>query len=123
MHNVSKAFVLASGHGNRLRLSTRVWPKSLIPTCQKPLITFALDHLIETGVNKFVINTHRCPELFQGFFSENRYRDCPVRIIHEPDLLETDGVIKNAERDLGTDPFLTYSGDTLTDDNHRAMVT
>ena len=122
MHNLTQAFVLAAGLGNRLRPLTDDLPKPLIPIFQKPLITFALDHLIETGVNKFVINTHRCPELFQGFFSENRYRDCPVRIIHEPDLLETGGGIKNAERDLGPEPFLTYSGDILTDVDLRPLV-
>ena len=37
-------------------------------------------------------------------------------------MLETGGGIKNAERDLGTDPFLTYSGDILTDVDLRPLV-
>jgi mannose-1-phosphate guanylyltransferase len=119
---ITQAFVLAAGLGKRLRPLTDELPKPLIPIFQKPLITFALDQLISAGVNKFVINTHRYPELFRDFFCRSDYAGCPVTLIHEPELLETGGGIKNAERDLGTDSFLTYSGDILTDVNLRPLV-
>jgi NDP-sugar pyrophosphorylase family protein len=86
-----------------------------VPIFQKPLITFALDHLIDIGVSRFVINTHKLPESFQTFFGKNGYRGCSTTLVHEPDLLETGGGIKNAERYLGVEPFITYSGDILTD--------
>ena len=35
--------------------------------------------------------------------------------MHEPVLLETGGGIKNAQRWLGDEPFIVYSGDILTD--------
>jgi NDP-sugar pyrophosphorylase family protein len=37
-------------------------------------------------------------------------------------LLETGGGIKNAERYFGGDPFLTYSGDILTDINLQPLI-
>src|SRR5437660_5232415 len=101
--------------GTRLRPLTDDMPKPLVPIFQKPLITFALDHLIDAGVNSFVINTHRLPELFAAFFARNTYGEHPVTLVHEPDLLETGGGIKNAERLLASEFFLTYSGDVLTD--------
>jgi mannose-1-phosphate guanylyltransferase len=119
---IIQAFVLAAGLGKRLRPLTDELPKPLIPIFQKPLITFALDHLIDAGVNQFVINTHRCPELFQSFFHGSDYAGRSVTLIHEPELLETGGGIKNAERELGTDPFLTYSGDILTDVNLQPLI-
>ena len=122
MNQITQAFVLGAGLGKRLRPLTEALPKPLIPIFQKPLITFAFDHLIDTGVNKFVVNTHRLPELFQNFFSENGYKGCPIRLVHEADLLETGGGIKNAERDLGTEPFMTYSGDILTDVNLDPLI-
>ena len=122
MHKITQAFVLAAGLGKRLRPLTDDLPKPLIPIFQKPLITFALDHLIGAGVNKFVINTHRCPELFRNFFSRNEYAGCSVTLVHEPDLLETGGGIKNAEPNLGTEPFVTYSGDILTDVDLRPLI-
>jgi NDP-sugar pyrophosphorylase family protein len=42
---VTQAFVLGAGLGLRLRPLTEDLPKPLVPIFQKPLITFALDHL------------------------------------------------------------------------------
>ncbi len=122
MNKITQAFVLGAGLGTRLRPLTNDLPKPLIPIFQKPLITFALDHLINVGVERFVINTHQRPELFQNFFYGNEYEGYSVTLVHEPDLLETGGGIKNAERYLGSDLFLTYSGDILTDINLQALI-
>jgi len=113
---------LAAGLGMRLRPLTEELPKPLIPIFQKPLVTFALDHLTGVGVNRFVINTHRHPELFQSFFATGGYAGFPTRLIHEPDLLETGGGIKNAESHFGSEPFLTYSGDILTDVELQPLI-
>ena len=115
MNEITQAFVLAAGLGKRLRPLTDDLPKPLIPIFQKPLITFALDHLIDIGLRSFIINTHKLPELFQNFFGEDGYGRKSIRLVHEPDLLETGGGIKNAERYLRDEPFITYSGDILTD--------
>jgi len=115
VNQITQAFVLGAGLGLRLRPLTDDLPKPLIPIFQKPLITFALDHLIELGISRFIINTHKLPESFQGFFGANRYEDCSVTLVHEPELLETGGGIKNVETHLGSEPFITYSGDVLTD--------
>ena len=106
----------------RLRPLTEELPKPLIPIFQKPLVTFALDHLIGVGVNRFVINTHRHPKLFQNFFGAREYAGFPTTLIHEPDLLETGGGIKNAESHLGSEPFITYSGDILTDMDLQPLI-
>ena len=122
MNEITHVFVLGAGVGKRLRPLTDDLPKPLIPIFQKPLITFALDHLIGAGVNKFVINTHMLSELFRTFFGENRYANCPITLVHEPELLETGGGIKNVERILASDPFITYSGDILTDVNLQPLI-
>ena len=113
---------MAAGVGMRLRPLTDELPKPLIPIFQKPLVTFALDHLIGVRVNRFVINTHRHPELFQNFFAERDYAGFPATLVHEPDLLETGGGIKNAESHFGSEPFLTYSGDILTNVNLQPLI-
>ncbi|MDQ2919520.1 MAG: NDP-sugar synthase, partial [Verrucomicrobiota bacterium] len=108
-------FVLGAGLGLRLRPLTTDLPKPLVPIFQKPLITFALDHLLDSGIESFAINTHRIPENFEKAFAERSYRGVPVTLLHEPVLLETGGGIKNAERALRPEPFIVYSGDILTD--------
>ena len=119
---ITQAFVLGAGLGTRLRPLTEELPKPLLPIFQKPLITFALDHLIALGVRRFVINTHHLAGHFQALFSEGSYRDRPVQLVHEPDLLETGGGIKNAEPWLKDAPFIVYSGDLLTDLNIETLL-
>jgi choline kinase len=112
---ITQAFVLGAGLGLRLRPLTEELPKPLVPIFQKTLITFALDHLAAAGVRSFVINTHHLPEHFESFFGDGHYRQLPVRLVHEPLLLETGGGMKNAQPHLGSEPFIAYSGDVLTD--------
>jgi mannose-1-phosphate guanylyltransferase len=119
---ITQAFVLGAGLGTRLRPLTEDVPKPLIPIFQKPLITFVLDHLIAAGVKTFVINTHHRPEAFREFFAGGNYRGCPVQLIHEPEILGTGGGIKNAERLLNGELFISYSGDILTDIDLPSLI-
>jgi mannose-1-phosphate guanylyltransferase len=119
---INTAFVLGAGLGTRLRPLTDTIPKPLIPIFHKPLITFALDHLITAGVQSFVINTHKLAEQFTSYFGRGEYAGQPVRLSHEPDLLETGGGIKQAEHLLTGGPFITYSGDILSDVNLAALI-
>lgn len=115
MPQIKQAFVLGAGLGTRLRPLTEELPKPLVPIFQKPLLTFALDHLIDLGIPRIFINTHRLPETFAAAFPGNRYAGLNLNFVNEPVLLETGGGIKNIEAQLGSEPFITYSGDVLTD--------
>ncbi len=119
---ITQAFVLGAGLGTRLRPLTDELPKPLLPIFQKPLITFCLDHLIAVGVRRFAVNTHHLPDHFRTLFAGGVYRDLPVELIHEPVLLETGGGIKNAQPFLGSEPFVVYSGDILTDIDLKGLI-
>ncbi|HEX8078154.1 MAG TPA: sugar phosphate nucleotidyltransferase, partial [Chthoniobacterales bacterium] len=67
------------------------------------------------GVEFFAINTHHRAEAFQELFGQGDYRGHEVRLVHEPEILGTGGGIKNVESLLGDEPFITCSGDLLTD--------
>jgi mannose-1-phosphate guanylyltransferase len=125
MAEITQAFVLGAGLGTRLRPLTDDLPKPLVPIFQKPLITFALDHLIDTGAANFFINTHHQPERFADAFPESTYREHRLQFFHEPVLLETAGGLANIADALSDEPLLIYNGDILTDlpigrliDNH-----
>jgi NDP-sugar pyrophosphorylase family protein len=122
MPSITQAFVLGAGLGTRLRPLTDDLPKPLIPIFQKPLITFALDHLLDAGIDSFVINTHRRPEKFGEVFPDHSYKGHSVKLVNEPVLLETGGGIKNVEQVLAPHPFLAYSGDILTDVDLQPLI-
>jgi mannose-1-phosphate guanylyltransferase len=115
IHCVRKAFVLGAGLGTRLRPLTNLLPKPLVPIFGKPLITFALDHLRQAGIESFWVNTHHMVEKFSAEFPENEYHGTPLELVQEADLLETGGGIKNIEHRIGDEVFIVYSGDILTD--------
>ena len=75
--SIHNAFVLGAGRGTRLRGLTTRRPKPLIPICQKPLITFAFDHLLRNGVTKIAVNTHHCSECYAQEFPGPDYRGQP----------------------------------------------
>lgn len=108
--------------GLRLRPLTEQRPKPLVPIFHKPLITFSLDHLRSVGVESFAINTHRLAEQFESTFAGGSYGGVPVKLLHEPVLLETGGGIKNAEPALRAEPFIVYSGDILTDIDLQVLI-
>ncbi|PYJ12072.1 MAG: hypothetical protein DMF06_00720 [Verrucomicrobia bacterium] len=119
---ITQAFVLGAGLGTRLRPLTDDLPKPLVPIFQKPLITFVLDHLIQAGVESFVINTHHRASAFDELFAKGNYRESSVRLVHEPEILGTGGGIKNVERFLKSEPFISYSGDLLTDFDITGLI-
>ncbi len=111
-----KAFVLGAGLGTRLRPLTAVLPKPLIPVWNKPLITYAFDHLLASGVSEFVVNTHHLPHKFAEFFPTAEYAGARIQFVEEqPVVLETGGGLANAAPHLVGGDFFVYNGDILAD--------
>jgi mannose-1-phosphate guanylyltransferase len=110
------AFILGAGLGTRLRPLTEQCPKPLLEIGGRPIITYAMDHLIEIGVDRFIINTHHCPEVYAEKFPDRLWRGLPITFRHEPVLLDTAGGLKNIEDLLDEDEaILCYNGDVVTD--------
>jgi len=110
------AFILAAGQGTRLRPLTERRPKPLLKIGGHPIITYAMDHLLNVGVDRFIVNTHHCPEVFLEEFPDRQWRGVPILLRHEPVLLDTGGGLKNIQDLLAEDEaILCYNGDLMTD--------
>ena len=112
---IKTAFILGAGLGTRLMPLTRDMPKPLLIVGDRPIITYAMEHLQGIGVQRFIINTHHCPEKYVEAFPQSRWRDIPIILRHEPVLLDTAGGIKNIE-DLveSEERIIVYNGDIIT---------
>ncbi|MCF6312831.1 MAG: NTP transferase domain-containing protein [Verrucomicrobiales bacterium] len=120
---MKQAFVLGAGKGTRLKSLTAALPKPLIPLHQKPLITYAFDHLISVGFDQFMVNTHHLPEHYAPAFPDARYRNCPLSFRFEQQLLETGGGIANIADWLPqNESFMVYNGDILSDMNLAPVI-
>lgn len=110
------AFILGAGLGTRLRPLTERLPKPLLEIGGRPLITYAMDHLLSAGVDRFIVNTHHHPKVYSEKFPDRRWRGAPITFRHEPTLLDTAGGLKNIEDLLEEDEAIfCYNGDVLTD--------
>ena len=110
------AFILGAGLGMRLRPLTEQCPKPLLGIKGRPIITYVMDHLLKVGVDRFIVNTHHCPEVYSEKFPDRHRRGVPIIFRHEPILLDTAGGLKNIEDLLSEDEaILCYNGDVMTD--------
>jgi len=109
------AFIPGAGLGTRLRHLTERCPKPLLEVGGRPIITYAMDHLLGIGVERFIVNTHHCADVYYQRFPEKQWRGAPIIFRHEPVLLDTAGGLKNIEDLLSDDQtILCYNGDAIT---------
>jgi mannose-1-phosphate guanylyltransferase len=114
--SIRTSFILGAGLGTRLRPLTDNCPKPLLPAGGRPMITYAMDHLISAGIERFIVNTHYFAEAYHKAFPDRQWRGIPIIFRHEPVLLDTAGGIKNIEDLLdGDERILVCNGDTFTD--------
>jgi NDP-sugar pyrophosphorylase family protein len=101
--------------GTRLRPLTEHCPKPLLEIGGRPIITYAMDHLLTVGVDRFIVNTHHCSEVYEEKFAEKQWQGVPIIFRHEPVLLETAGGLKNIEDLLNEDDaIICYNGDIMS---------
>ena len=112
---INTAFILGAGLGMRLRPLTENMPKPLLDIGDRPIITYAMEHLRTIGVQRFIVNTHHCAEKYSEAFPDNSWQGIPITFRHEPVLLDTGGGIKNIE-DIITreDRIIVYNSDIIT---------
>lgn len=112
-----KAFLLAAGHGTRLRPLTLKMPKCLIPINGIPLISFWFDLFRRYGIDDVFINLSCSPEQVEAYIATYA-SDLRIRISYEKRVLGSLGtLIHNIDFfPDGEDIFIFYS-DNLTNVN------
>src|SRR6478736_1716864 len=86
---IKQAMVLAAGLGTRMRPITDTIPKPLVKIDGKPMIDYALDSLVEAGVETAVVNVHYLAEQMLDHLSA--YTALEVIISDERDRLMNNG--------------------------------
>lgn len=119
-----KAFLLVAGRGERLRPITDKIPKCLLPINGRPLLQIWLEHLVLSGIDEVLINTHWLHEQV-GSFVKNWTADhnkMQVILFHEPSLLGSAGTVWANRGWADRGPFFIIYGDNLTRFDLRKML-
>jgi mannose-1-phosphate guanylyltransferase len=89
-----KAFLLAAGHGTRLRPITNTIPKCLVPIRGVPLLSIWLELCRKFGIDEVLINVHAHAAVVRDFLGENA-NGIRAQVVEEEELLGSAGTLRH----------------------------
>lgn len=117
-----KAFLLAAGHGTRLRPLTDKTPKCLLPIRGVPMLQIWLETCSQFGIDEVLINIHAHAGRVHEFLRKNSHSR-KVRVVEEKELLGSAGtLLKNREWVDSEDFFWVFYADVLNQVDFSAML-
>lgn len=117
-----KAFLLAAGHGARLRPITDSIPKCMVPIRGVPLLSIWLQLCQRIGIEEVLINVHAHAAAVCDFVERNP-TDVRVRIVDEPQLLGSAGTLRaNRHWVISDDFFWIFYADVLNRIDFAGMM-
>src|ERR1700752_5235488 len=87
-----KAFLLAAGHGTRLRPLTETTPKCLLPIRGVPMLRIWLDLFRLHGIDEVLVNIHSHAHIVRAYL-QSQDTDITVEVSEEPELLGSAGTL------------------------------
>jgi mannose-1-phosphate guanylyltransferase len=109
-----KAFLLAAGHGTRLRPLTDSIPKCLVPIRGVPLLRIWMELCRKNGISEVLINVHAHAAVVRSFLQQSS-TDLKVTVSEEAALLGSAGTLLANRNWVGSDPeFWVFYADVLT---------
>ena len=112
---MTKAVIMAGGHGTRLRPLTSDQPKPMIPIVNVPCMEHSVRLLENHGFTDVVVTLQFMPEVIQGYFGDGSGWGVHMRYSIEDAPAGTAGSVKLAEEHLEDERVLVISGDALAD--------
>jgi len=117
-----KAFLLAAGHGTRLRPLTDRLPKCLLPIQGMPMLEIWLEQCALLGIDEVLINIHSHANLVREFVAGHR-GTTRVHVVEEKNLLGSAGTLRANADWVSREPyFWIFYGDVLTNADLSQML-
>lgn len=114
--------ILGAGLGTRMRPLTDKVPKPLVLLYDRPLIDYAIERLITSGITKVIVNVHYLADKLEEHLKKRKYPE--IKISNErQQLLDTGGGIVKALPLLGPNPFIIHNSDTTWIENKEKWIT
>jgi glucose-1-phosphate thymidylyltransferase len=109
-----KGVILAGGTGSRLRPITHTGPKQLVPIANKPLLEYAVDDLVDAGIDEIgIILGNKGRDEIQDYFADGSDWGIDITYIVQGEPLGLAHAIGCAKDFVGDESFVVYLGDDL----------
>jgi len=144
MKPVRKAVFPVAGRGTRFLPATKAMPKEMLPIVDKPLIQYAVDEAIASGITELIFVTGRnkraiedhfdsCPELEQELAAQNKNElldamhsilpaNVHISYVRQPAALGLGHAVLCAAPVVGDEPFAVLLADDLIDSEVPATL-
>ena len=100
--------LFAAGFGSRMQPLTVDLPKPLILVAEESLLDRTLTLATAGGITKTVVNTH-----YLGDKIAKHLENYPAQVVHEPNILDTGGGLKNASKFFNGPVIFTSNSDAI----------
>ncbi|RWS05222.1 hypothetical protein B4U79_05106 [Dinothrombium tinctorium] len=120
-----KALILVGGFGTRLRPLTLSCPKPLVQFCNKPMILYQIEALVEAGVSHIILAvSYRAEMLDNQLKAEAERLGVTITLSHEEQPLGTAGPLALAKHLLieDSEPFFVLNSDIICDFPFKKMI-
>ena len=111
---ITQAFVLAGGKGERLKPLTDKIPKPLVKVKGKRILEYSVELLVKHGVKEIILGVGHMHEQIQEYFGDGSKFGISIVYSVETEPLGTGGALKQAEKMLN-EKFFMLNGDNIAD--------
>ena len=106
-----KALLLAAGRGTRFYPFDTHRAKPMFPVCNRPLLAWTVDHLVEIGLTDIGIVVGRMGGTVRSHFGNGDRYGCKITYIEQPEPAGTADAVTCAADFIGNDDVLIVFGD------------
>ena len=119
---ITKAFILAGGHGLKMRPFTYEMPKSLIPVKNKPILEYIIESLRDHNIRDIYLGIDYLGEKIKSHFGDGAKFGVDITYIDNKKPLGTAAAVKSAQKYLKDNNFIMIHGDVLADVDLSDMI-
>lgn len=118
-----KGVILAGGTGSRLRPITHTGPKQLVPIANKPVLEYAVDDLVEAGIDEIgIVLGNKGRDEIQEYFGDGSDWGVEITYIVQGEPLGLAHAVGCSKSFVGDDSFVVYLGDDLMREGITELV-
>ncbi len=104
--------ILAAGKGARIEPLSLSFPKPMLPVCNKPIIQYQIDSMMDLGIREIFIVCGQFKGTFEKYFADGKKIGVSIRYIEQEKPLGIAHALAKVEQYV-KNPFLLFLGDIL----------
>ena len=118
-----KAIILCAGKGTRLKPLTHTIPKPLVPVANKPVLTYVVEQIVESGITDIgIVVSHETTKDMQEIIGNGSKWNASISYIMQEEQRGLAHAVMVSRDFLGNSPFLMFLGDNLIEGGVKEFI-